>query len=162
RTMAQSLNTDEARSKTRRTRRDRKSHSRGRQGESDESLPFGHRRRSDDGPEFHQDPHSWKASSPIAAAGKRGWLRQSNFNISPAASSLLSLGEGLLVFLARRTDALHQLQMGNVHAEDERADKTEIHRRHHPALRPRDFIITLLFFGACAEKREDSRERGKQ
>src|SRR4029077_8655518 len=103
-----------------------------------------------------------RASSPISAAGKRGRLRQSNFNISPAGSSLLSLGEGLLVFLARRVYALHQLQMGNVHAEDERADKTEIHSRHHPALRPRDFIIPLFFRGAFTEEREDSRERGKQ
>jgi hypothetical protein len=42
----------------------------------------------------------------------------------------LGLGECLLVFLARRTYALHQLQMGNVHTEDERADKTKIHCRH--------------------------------
>src|SRR5207302_9682532 len=106
--MAQFFKTNEARIKTRRTRRDRKGHSRRRQGESDESLPFGHRRRSDDGPEFHQDPHSCKASSPIAAAGKSGWLRQSNSNISPARSSFLSLGEGLLVYLARRNDAIHK------------------------------------------------------
>src|SRR5438094_1638428 len=104
--MAQFFKTNEARIKTRRTRRDRKSHSRRRQSESDKSLPFGHRRRSDDGPEFHQDPHSCKASSPIAAVSKRGRLTLSNFNISAAGRSLLGLGEGLLVFLARRVYAL--------------------------------------------------------
>ena len=62
----------------------------------------------------------------------------------------------------RHTYAFHQLQMGNVHAEDERADKTEIHRRHQPALRPRDFVIPLFFRGPSAEEREDSRERREQ
>src|SRR5438874_7756842 len=87
--MAQSLNTNEARIKTRRTRRDRKSHSRRRQSEGDESLPFGHRRRSDDSTEFHQDPHYRKASSGIATAGKKGWLTSRNFSSSPAGRLLL-------------------------------------------------------------------------
>ena len=87
--MDQSLNTNEARIKTRRTRRDRKSHSRRRQSEGDESLPFGHRRRSDDSTEFHQDPHYRKASSGIATAGKKGWLTSRNFSSSPAGRLLL-------------------------------------------------------------------------
>ena len=154
---------DEARIKTRRTRRDRKSHSRGRQSESDESLPFGHRRRSDDGPEFHQDPHSLKSKQPNRSSRqKRAADGNRILTYRPPEAHYSAWGKVCWYFWRAECTRSINCRWETCMPRTSAPIRPKYIRRHHPALRPRDFIITLFFRGAFTEEREDSRERGKQ
>src|SRR4051812_30470019 len=64
--------------------------------------------------------------------------------------------------IAGLPDTVDELQMGNVHAKDERANQPEIHRRHQPSARRCNFVIAPLFFGSLTEQRKNPRKRGEE
>src|SRR5436190_21098868 len=64
--------------------------------------------------------------------------------------------------IARLADTVDELQMGNVHAQNERANQPEIHRRHQPSAGRCNFVIAPLFLGSLTEQRKNPRERGEE